>query len=103
MARGRVSVQIFGTSFEIQADERSDYLQQLYNKYTAVVEEVRSTSGLDDPLKISVVAGILLADELEKNSNRHEEKSEENLNIEQLDMSTERMIAALDEAIDEAL
>ncbi len=66
MPKESLRVDLLGTSFTIKADEDPAYLRNLLNKYARIVDETRSNTGLVDPLKISIVAGIVLCDELDK-------------------------------------
>ncbi len=64
--KGHLQIDVLGTSFAIEADEHSEYLQTIYRHYKKVVSEVQQTSGVNDYLKIAIIAGILLSDELAK-------------------------------------
>lgn len=63
---GRLQIDILGTSFALEADQPSDYLKSIYSHYKKVVAEVQQTSGINDPLRIAIIAGILISDELSK-------------------------------------
>jgi len=60
----RLQIDLLGTSFAIEADQPAEYLQSIYNHYKKVVSEVQQTSGINDSLRIAIIAGILLSDEL---------------------------------------
>ncbi|GAB1483814.1 cell division protein ZapA [Treponema sp.] len=66
MPKGGLRIDLLGTSFSISADEDPEYLQSLLKRYTKVIEDIRLSTGLSDPLKIAIVAGMVLSDELEK-------------------------------------
>lgn len=66
MSKESLRVDLLGTSFTIKAEEDPIYLRLLLQKYSRVVEETRVSTGLTDPLKIAIVAGILLCDDGEK-------------------------------------
>lgn len=66
MPKESLRVDLLGTSFTIKADEDPTYLRNLLIKYARIVDETRSNTGLIDPLKISIVAGLVLCDELDK-------------------------------------
>jgi mannose-6-phosphate isomerase len=55
-----------GTSFSIAADEDSTYLESLLNQYRIKIENTRRKTGLQDPLKLAVVTGFLLCDDVQK-------------------------------------
>ncbi|MGL4982595.1 MAG: cell division protein ZapA [Treponemataceae bacterium] len=66
MASGTLKVDILGTSFTIQAEETSTYLDEIYNRYKKTVSEIEKTSGIRDPLRVSILAGMMLSDEIQK-------------------------------------
>jgi len=66
MAKGNLQIDLLGTSFAIQADEKPEYLNALYSHYKKTISQIENTSGLTEPLKVAIIAGILLADELYK-------------------------------------
>lgn len=66
MPQEGLRIDLLGTSFTIKADKDQAYLRKLLNRYKRTVDDVRSGTGLDDPLKIAIVAGIFLSDEIEK-------------------------------------
>ncbi len=66
MAKGSLQIDVLGTSFAIKADESPEYLAQVYAKYRATVAHIEKNSSVEDPLKIAILAGILLADETTK-------------------------------------
>ena len=57
-------IDTLGPSFAIQANENEEYLEKLLNYYRRIVSQVESESGLKDSLKISIIAGIMICDEL---------------------------------------
>jgi cell division protein ZapA (FtsZ GTPase activity inhibitor) len=59
-------IDILGTSFSIAADEDPAYLESLLNQYRIVIENTRKITSLEDPLKIAIIAGFLLCDEIQK-------------------------------------
>jgi cell division protein ZapA len=70
MGKGHVQIQILGTTFAIQADEDPDYLSRLIDYLSDKVHEIEKTVSTKDPLRIAILAGILLADELFKDRER---------------------------------
>ena len=67
-----LSVQMLGTSFSLKSTENLDYLREVVAYYERRVEETRKGVSLQDPLKIALLTGIVLADELLKERNRPE-------------------------------
>ncbi len=94
MPQEGLRIDLLGTSFSIKADKDQDYLRRLLNKYRTTVDQVRAGTGLDDPLKISIVAGIFLCDEIEKV--RAERGLSDGSETERI---TLELIARLDEAV----
>jgi cell division protein ZapA (FtsZ GTPase activity inhibitor) len=66
MTQSDLRLDILGASFTITADEDADYLEEILKNYRAAVENIQNTSGLKDPLKIAVLTGFLLSDEIHK-------------------------------------
>jgi cell division protein ZapA len=73
MAKGSLQIDLLGTSFAIQADEKPEYLNALYSHYKRTVNQIENTSGVSDSLKVAIIAGILLADELYKEKVKHQD------------------------------
>lgn len=66
MAGQFLSIQLLGTSFSLKSDENLDYLQEVVDYYKQKMEETQKTVSLTDPLKIALLTGIILTDELLK-------------------------------------
>jgi mannose-6-phosphate isomerase len=82
-----------GTSITIETDGEKDYLKGLLETYKRQVEGIRSSTGLTDSLKIAVLTGFVLCDEVAKASKKtgEEEKAAEELTL---------VISRLEEALD---
>ncbi len=63
---GSLKIDLLGTSFTIKASEDDVYLKKLLGYYSKLVDQIRSSGILHDRLQISVLAGIMLCDELYK-------------------------------------
>lgn len=61
---GSLTINLLGTSFKINADQDSQYLQQLLTYYTEIVDGLRESLSEQDPLQIAILAGIMISDEL---------------------------------------
>lgn len=98
MAKGCLQIDLLGSSFAIQADEKPEYLNALYNHYKKTVTQIESTSDLKEPLKIAIIAGILLADELYKEKMKH---PDQNTSIDQneIEKITLGMISRIEKVI----
>lgn len=66
MPKSDLRIDILGTSFSISADEEAVYLENLLAYFRSAVENTQKKTGLQDPLKIAIVTGFLLCDELYK-------------------------------------
>ena len=59
-------IEVLGSSFTIQTDETPEYLREVVARFTRKTDEVRAASRVQDPLKVAVLAGLYLVDELER-------------------------------------
>ena len=93
MEKSNLHIKLLGTSFSIAADEDSVYLEKLLAKYKNVLDNTQNATGVDDPLKLAILTGFLLCDEIEKIKL---EENREGLEAEKLTLN---MIARIDEVI----
>ncbi len=99
MSKGQLDINLLGTSFEIQADETDEYLQQIYEHYLCMIEQVKNSSSVTDPLRLAIIAGILVTDEFYKEQFKNADKlSSENENFE-IEKVTQRIIRQIDGAL----
>ena len=75
MSKGEVRIDILGTELSISTDEEQEYLDKLLTKYRKTIENVQQKTGLKDPLRVAILTGFLLCDDLEK-SGPKEQKPE---------------------------
>ncbi|MCQ2587797.1 MAG: cell division protein ZapA [Treponema sp.] len=61
---GTLKIDILGTSFTIQASEDTEYLEKLLAYYKKITSDVNNISSVKTPLQNSILAGIMLVDEL---------------------------------------
>ena len=66
MPKSDLRLDLLGASFSITVDEDAVYLKILLDRYRRIIENTQKTTGLEDPLKISIITGFLLCDEVEK-------------------------------------
>ncbi|MBP7095977.1 MAG: cell division protein ZapA [Spirochaetia bacterium] len=59
-------IEVLGSSFTIQTDETPEYLREVVARFTRKTDEVRAASRVSDPLKVAILAGLYLVDELER-------------------------------------
>jgi hypothetical protein len=93
MEKSNLHFNLLGTSFSITADEDGDYLENLLNRYRIILENTKNTTGVEEPLKLAILTGFLLCDEIEKMKTMDKQ---ETLEAERLTLN---MIARIDEAI----
>ena len=96
MQKKPYTIQVLGTSFTIQTDENTDYLEQLESLYKDKIRQIQASLPIDDPLKTSIIAGILLMDDLLKSRDRNQ--LGELVKAEEL---TLRMIQRIDTILDD--
>ncbi len=94
MPKGSLRIDMLGTSFVIKADEDETYLCKVLQSWQKIVEETKTNTGLSDPLKIAIVAGMLVSDELLKAKSQASHPEE---------LETERIALDLIARIDETL
>jgi cell division protein ZapA (FtsZ GTPase activity inhibitor) len=99
MARNDLRIDLLGTSFSISADEDPVYLENLLNRYRQVIENTQRTTGLKDPLKISIIAGFLLCDDLQKLTERGQENPVNSGDSQEAEQLTQDLIMRLDRAL----
>ena len=97
--KGRLQIDLLGTSFALAADQPAEYLQSIYNHYKKVVSEVQQTSGVNDSLRVAIIAGILLADELSKERLNPQGTIPQNETEVLIEQSTKKMIEDIDSII----
>ena len=95
MEKSSLHFNLLGTSFSIAADEDAAYLENLLAKYKNVLENTKKATGVDDPLKLAILTGFLLCDEIEKM------KFEENRERKETEQIALNMIARIDEVFPE--
>ncbi|MDR0400956.1 MAG: mannose-6-phosphate isomerase, class I [Treponema sp.] len=100
MPQSSLCLEILGTSINITVDEDPSYLEKLLADYRDKVESIRQSTGLKDPLKIAVLTGYSLCDELWK-AGEDRKKGEDSSGTEKEETlrRTLNLIARLDETI----
>jgi len=95
LAKSDLIIDILGTTITITADEDPEYLNKLLGKYKKTIDNVKKISGLKDPLKLAVLTGYLLCDDLEK-AGSLQLKTEDSSEAEELTLG---MISRLEDAL----
>ncbi|MEX2442372.1 MAG: cell division protein ZapA [Alkalispirochaeta sp.] len=57
-------IELLGASFQIQSDESPEYIDQLLEHFRTRVEQIEQSVATGDPLKKSILAALLVTDEL---------------------------------------
>jgi cell division protein ZapA (FtsZ GTPase activity inhibitor) len=96
VSKSELRIDVLGTSFSISAEEDPLYLENLLIHYRQVIENTKKITGLENSLKIAIVAGFLLCDDLQKMTNQNP-RIRDSLEAEQL---TQELITRLDRALD---
>jgi mannose-6-phosphate isomerase len=81
VAKSDLRIDILGTSFSISADEDRAYLESLLNYYRIKIENTRKKTGLQDPLKLALVTGFLLCDDILKGRTGTDQDEAERLTL----------------------
>ncbi|MDR0624333.1 MAG: cell division protein ZapA [Treponema sp.] len=100
MPNSDLRLDILGTSFSITADEDAAYLEEILEQYRAAVKKTQDLSNLKDPLKIAILTGFLLSDEIRKLRDRKDPEWGEDAEAQEAEKLTLNLIARIDEALD---
>ena len=100
---GILHINALGTSFSIQAKESDAYLEELLARYKDLALRIEQGTGLKDNLKIAIMTGISLCDEL-KQMKLHKSQDVGSINQSEEDLfEAEQIALKLIENIDRAL
>jgi len=103
MAKSDLSIDILGTKITISTDEDPQYLNKLLEKYRQTIDNVKRVSSLKDPLKLAVLTGFLLCDDLEKAEQKSKGPGAESPHSEEsgeAELLTAGIISRLEEALE---
>jgi len=59
-------INVLGASFSITAGEDPQYLNDVLEQYRLAIANTQGISGMKDPLKVAILTGFLLCDEINK-------------------------------------
>ncbi|AEJ61653.1 hypothetical protein Spith_1389 [Spirochaeta thermophila DSM 6578] len=88
-------INILGTRFAIRTDQSPQHMEKVLSTYTRKVEEIMKKTGVQDSLKIAILAGLVLADEL-----LHEQAESPSPHDEELERLTSRILLQINEALE---
>ena len=60
----RMKIELLGTSFLLQSDGDSEYLKKIAQYFEKKLEKTRRTVETSDPLKLAILTGMMITDEL---------------------------------------
>jgi cell division protein ZapA (FtsZ GTPase activity inhibitor) len=102
MAANDLRLDILGTSFSITADEEPAYMEEVLDQYRAAVGNTYNISGIKDPLKIAILTGFLLCDEINKMRRREgEAEARREGECRELEQRAMNLIAKIDRALED--
>jgi cell division protein ZapA len=85
-----VEVSILGSSFTVQSKYDPRYMGEVIAYLKEKIREVQTASGVQDPLKIALLAALNVVDELLRKRNENSREIEE---------ITERLIERIDQSL----
>ena len=99
-------IDVLGASFSITAGEDPAYLEEVLAQFKIAVANTRGISGIQDPLKVAILTGFLLCDEINKLKLHVEEEqaaSEARLagDAREVNRITQKLIERIDRVIEE--
>lgn len=101
MAREQLKVDVLGTTMLLATDEDISYLSNLVRNYKDELENTRQNLKIMDPLKLSILTGIRLADELNKCKNKNQPNHGKAFSQEaEMESITGRLIDELEKVLD---
>ena len=96
--KNQLKVQMFGTSFTIQANEDTEQLQKILHYLEQKIKEVKQKLPNADPIKLTIIAALNIVDELFKaRTNNYEQLSEQDTG--EIEKITQNIINKLDDAL----
>lgn len=69
MGKEPIVIEILGTELRVNTDEDPQYLSRIIAYLKEKTDEVRGSTRIEDPLKISILTSLFLIDELYKEQN----------------------------------
>ncbi|MDR0291137.1 MAG: cell division protein ZapA [Treponema sp.] len=97
-----LQINVLGASFSISAGEEPAYLEEVLAQYQVAVANTQGISGMKDPLKVAILTGFLLCDEINKlKLHFEEEKAKSDLRrkaeAQEINRVTRNTIARIDQ------
>ncbi|MDR0457240.1 MAG: cell division protein ZapA [Treponema sp.] len=95
-------IKALGASFSITASEDPAYLDEVLAQYQVAVANTQGISGMKDPLKVAILTGFLLCDEINKIKLQIEQeqaktRQQQIIEVQELNRIMENIIARIDQ------
>jgi cell division protein ZapA (FtsZ GTPase activity inhibitor) len=95
MEDNKLQIDLLGISFKIKSNENKEYLENIVKIYKKRIEEAKKQFATTDSLKLSILTGLNLIDELYKQKNSYPSVNE----YMEIKKIAERMINNIDEVL----
>ena len=89
---GTLQINTLGTSFEITAKEDDAYLKNLLSYFNQVSSQIEATTELKDTVKIAILSGIMICDELYKEKKKNADNIDKKEDLFEAERLTLQMI-----------
>ena len=93
-------IDVLGASFSITAGEDPAYLDEVLAQFRFAVANTQGISGMKDPLKVAILTGFLLCDEINKLKMQNKEEQAKIGSM--LDRVTRNLITHIDRVIEKS-
>jgi cell division protein ZapA len=93
MEKRQLRIDVLGTSFVIQSEESAEHLNRLAAYVRGKIEEVKSRYNFAEPLTVSILAALNIADELFKSR----EGREPQIAVDEISSVAEMLISRIDD------
>lgn len=96
---GRLQVDLLGASFSVRASEDDEYLSKLLIHYKEIISSLKESGASDNPLQLSILAGITLTDELFKAKSQNPQVQVSSTDQDEAERLTKQMIEKIDKVL----
>ena len=102
MGMGKIQIDMLGTNFTVLGDEDNNHLKEIYAYYKKLVTTLQVNKKLDNPLQVSILAGMTLVDELMKEKAKNIVNRQSNFDADKMNIAekmTNEMIKKIDNVL----
>jgi cell division protein ZapA (FtsZ GTPase activity inhibitor) len=96
MTEGRADVEILGQRLSVRGRGTPEYIHELADYLNGRIESVRDQARVFDPLRLSLLAGLHVVDELYREREAERQSRVDGQLLERVDRLTARLGAVLD-------